>query len=90
MRIYEITNQSRKLIKELKRAYLSFLMEDGVTYDQLIDLVRMRVDNIDSDVKKEAKLIYDCLTQHILRLTKAPVTVDDAGPPIKPQLLDRF
>ena len=90
MRIIEITNQSRKILKKLANAYLSFLHEQ-LSYSELSNLIDSFSRLPDIDIQKEITRLNALLCQNTFDImSSTDVKSDIMEPIVKQQWLDRF
>jgi hypothetical protein len=67
MRIVEIENQSRKIIKQLHNLYTSYILKPSL-YSELLDLVNECLNSDDLDVVREANIINQKLIEEFIRM----------------------
>lgn len=71
MRITEITNAARKLIKEMESLYVSYSVNDSTEIrDRLSELINANELSEDSDVRKQAQVYENKLFAELIRILK--------------------
>jgi len=71
MRITEITNEARKLIKEMESLYINYSVNDSFEVrNQLSHLIEKNELSGDFDVRKQASVYQDKLHEDLIRILK--------------------
>ena len=69
MGLFEITNQSRKIIKRLERLYIKYAMSgNGIYGGELLDFIREIEDSTDSDVIRERNRYESLIKEDVMNI----------------------
>ena len=69
MKIFEITNEARKIINRLQNLYISYSL-DFRTYDELMNFMLRISDTTDPDIIKEIDIVRVKLYNEVIALLK--------------------
>lgn len=69
MKIFEITNEARKIINRLQNLYMSYSL-DFRTYDELMNFMLRISDTTDPDIIKEIDIVRVKLYNEVIALLK--------------------
>jgi hypothetical protein len=67
MRIFEITSDSRKAIKQLRKLYMEYVF-DKSKFDDLHQFIYNAEKSNDQDLIREARIIFNAVDLEILRI----------------------
>jgi hypothetical protein len=67
MKITEITDQSRKIIKQLSRLYISFAVDKN-KYSDLVSYMEALIGTPDADIIREVEMVRQRIQDELVRL----------------------
>ena len=67
MKIIEVTNQSRKIIRRLHNLYISYIINPKL-YLELLEMLNVSAQSTDLDIAREANIIYEKLNNELIRI----------------------
>ncbi len=69
MKITEVTSAARKVIKYLQQSYLSYTL-GKLSYTTMASRIEQYIDNADSDIARESKIIQDKMYQELIEILR--------------------
>jgi hypothetical protein len=72
MKVNEITNPSRKVIRQMNSLFITYSVNyNSESYDNLLNLIEEGLNSDDPDVRKQAEIYKYKLYENLLRMLKS-------------------